>query len=56
MQCSKPRRYSITSSARALEIGEAGGAAVLVELVGRDRRVALDEGGNDPAPALVFLY
>ena len=40
-------------AARPLEIGEAGGAAELVELGVVDRAAALDEGGDDLAPALV---
>src|SRR5262249_22138436 len=38
---------------RPLEIGEARGAAELIELLGLDHAATLDEGGNDLAPALV---
>src|SRR5262249_8369439 len=38
---------------RPLEIGEPRGAAELIELLGLDHAAALDEGGNDLAPALV---
>ena len=40
-------------AARPLEVGEAGCAAVLVEIVVRDRGAALHERGDDLAPALV---
>ena len=40
-------------AARPLEFGKAGRAAILVELVGVDRRAALDESRDDLAPALV---
>ena len=40
-------------AARPFEAGEAGRAAERVELVGLDRGAALDEGGDDLAPALV---
>src|SRR5262245_54476326 len=38
---------------RPLVIGQPGGAAELIELVGRDRRAPLDEGADDLAPTLV---
>src|SRR4051812_28181702 len=40
-------------AARPLEIGEAGIAAMLVEMLVLDRGAALDEGRDDLAPALV---
>src|SRR3954453_181593 len=39
---------------RPLEIGKARGAAMLIELPFCDRRGALDEGGDDFAPTLVW--
>src|SRR5262245_6194185 len=40
-------------AARPLEVGEPGRATEFVELVRLDRAAALDEGGDDLAPALV---
>src|SRR6202034_2392620 len=40
-------------TAWALEAGQAGAAAERIEFVGLDRGAALDEGGDDLAPALV---
>src|SRR5512145_1150952 len=41
-------------TARALEVGEPGLAAEPIELLRRDTGAALDEGGDDLAPALVL--